>query len=180
MTTETPPPPADRPTPAEVAPSLSMTLPPPPAEPPVAAPGKRTNPLVAGLLGLAVGAGLVGGIWAYTANRTPEAPPMFTLKGTFTLTDGALKSDDGGCLGSGGFDDIAEGTSVTVYDAAGDVVATGNLGKSTYAAGLCLFKVSVDDVPKGEKFYQVEVSHRGNIKVAAREAEKGEFAATLG
>ncbi|MFF7329677.1 hypothetical protein [Streptomyces sp. NPDC008150] len=80
-----------------------------------------------------------------------------------------------------GYDDITEGASVTVYGAAGDVIATGSLGHSeSVSYGTCNFDVSVPDVPKGEKFYKVEVSHRGTVQLSAEEAEGGKFAATLG
>ena len=64
--------------------------PPPPAEPPTVTepsePKKRLNPLTAGVLGLVLGAGLVGAAWAVTANNGPDEPAAFTLDGTFTLT----------------------------------------------------------------------------------------------
>ena len=167
----TPPPPADPPLPAE-----------PPAVPAAEPTKKRLGPLVAGLLGLAVGAGLMGGIWAITANVGPDAPATFTLEGTFTLTDDVVPTDGDGCSASydSGYDDIAEGASVTVYGAAGDVIVTGALGDSKYASYACIFDIAVPDVPKGEKFYKVEVSHRGTIQLSAEEAENGELAASLG
>lgn len=159
-------------------------VPPPPAEPPTmpATPKKRLNPLAAGITGLAVGAGLMGGIWAITANSGPSEPATFTLEGTFTLTDRAVPGDGGGCTAAydSGYDDIAEGASVTVYGAKGDVIATGELGKSKYVDYTCEFGIAVPDVPKGEKFYKVEVSHRGTIQLSAEEAENGELAASLG
>ncbi|MGW6738724.1 hypothetical protein [Streptomyces sp. NPDC055013] len=160
--------------------------PPPPAEPPAAsateAPRKKPGPLVAGLTGLALGAGIVGGIWAIVANSGPDRPPTFTLKGTFTLTEDAISTGDDDCSASydSGYDDIAEGTSVTVYGAKGDVIATGELGDSTYADYACLFDIAVPDVPKGEKFYKIEVSHRGTLQLSAKEAENGELTASLG
>ncbi|MCX5315598.1 hypothetical protein [Streptomyces sp. NBC_00154] len=72
-----------------------------------------------------------------------------------------------------------EGTCVTVHDAAGGVATTGNLGSSKYAEGCCIFKVAVDDVPKGEKLYQVEVAHRGKAQLGGMEAEDGKLATTL-
>lgn len=158
------------------------TTPPPPAEPPaIPAPAasRRLSPPAAGLLGALVGASLVGGLWAITAN-SHSGPGTFTLTGSFTLTEGA--SDNGsGCEGSGGYDDISEGTSVTVYGANGDVIATGQLGDSESSSyGTCDFGVSVPDVPKGQKFYKVEVSHRGTIQLTAKEAENDGFAGSLG
>lgn len=154
-----------------------LSLPPQPAIPPATRTGLR--PLTAGLVGLAVGAGIIGGIWAITANST-TSPATFTLTGTFSLTENALTLGDN-CEGTGGYDDIREGTSVTVYGANGDVIATGELGDSTKVGyGACDFAIAVPDVPKGEKFYKVEVSHRGTIQLTAEEAEDGDFAGSLG
>ncbi|MFJ2568935.1 hypothetical protein ACIOYT_00745 [Streptomyces halstedii] len=161
-------------------PTEPPATPPPLPDSPPTTPKKPLNSILAGLLGLILGAGAVGGTWAYTANQGPDTPPTFTLEGSFTLTDGARRVGEDNCRGTGGYDDIAEGTSVTVYDATGGVAATGQLGKSVYTAGLCLFLVSVENVPKGEKFYQVEVSHRGKVQMTAEEAEAGKLAATLG
>lgn len=169
MTTEMPPPPAETPTPPD--------MPPMPPDPPAK---KPMNPIVTGLIGLVVGAGLVGGAWAITTTGGDDKPATFSLTGEFLLTDGVARTDGTSCRGTGGYDDIAEGTSVTVYDAAGGVAATGSLGASTYVAGICTFKVAVPDVPKGEKFYQVEVSHRGKIQLSREEAETGKLATTLG
>lgn len=176
MTDHFPPPP-------DTPPTSGQPIPAPPAEPPAIAPAvaKRTiTPLAAGAVGLALGAAIVGGIWGITAAAGPDKPATFTLKGEFELTEGA--SDTGsGCQGTDGYEDIAEGTSVTVYGAGGDVIATGYLGDSkTVTYGTCKFTVAVDDVPKGEKFYKVEVSHRGTVQLSAAEAEAGQFASTLG
>lgn len=84
------------------------------------------------------------------------------------------------CTGYSGYEDIAEGASVTVYDSAGKVVATGALGVGKPDSAACVFPVRVPDVPGGSKFYRVEVSHRGQITVTAAEAKAGKFAASLG
>jgi hypothetical protein len=153
----------------------------PPATPATPATARRRplSPLAAGLIGLAAGAAIMGGIWAITANSGSSGPGTFTLDGTFELAE-SISQDDGSCLGTGGYDDIREGTSVTVYGASGDVIATGSLGKSDYELPTCTYKVAVPDVPKGEKFYKVEVSHRGTLQLSAKEAENGEFAGSLG
>lgn len=166
------------------APPLPDDVPPPPAEPPTVAeaPKKRLSPLTAGLVGLAAGAGLMGGIWAITANSGPSKQDTFTMEGSFALTEEASSDGDGGCEGSyhSGYDDISEGASVTVYGASGDVIATGYLGDSELAGSACVFEIAVADVPKGEKFYKVEVSHRGTVQVSAKEAENGDLFASLG
>ncbi|MEU6543909.1 hypothetical protein [Streptomyces sp. NPDC046859] len=160
--------------------------PPPPVEPPavpVSEPAKkRLGPVAAGLVGLATGAALVGSIWAITANSGPDGPATFTLEGSFALTEDASADGEDDCEGAydSGYDDISEGASVTVYGAAGDVIATGHLGDSELAGNACLFEIAVADVPKGEKFYKVEVSHRGTVQVSAKEAENGDLFASLG
>jgi len=161
--------------------------PPPPTEPPAvpAAPAskKRLGPLTAGLIGLAAGASIVGGIWAITATSGSDGPGTFTMEGNFELTDSVVSDGDGGCQGrpDSGYDDITEGTSVTVYGASGDVIATGSLGDSHETDDYsCRFDISIADVPKGEKFYKVEVSHRGTVQVSAEEAEDGGLYASLG
>ncbi|MEU0174078.1 hypothetical protein ABZ178_12080 [Streptomyces massasporeus] len=108
--------------------------------------------------------------------------PACRLVGTFALTEDVSSDGDGGCAGryDSGYDDIREGTNVTVYGADGGVVATGALGKSKDVGYSCVFEIAVDDVPKGEKFYKVEVSHRGTLQLSAKEAENGELAASLG
>lgn len=158
--------------------------PPPPTQPPTVAgtvaQKKKISPLTAGFLGLIVGAGAVGGTWAIVANNGPDKPATFTLEGEFTLLEGASENGSG-CEGTGGYDDIGEGTSVTVYGAAGEVIATGHLGESepvTY--GTCTFDVAVEGVPRGQTFYKVEVSHRGTVQLSSEEAENGGFVGTLG
>lgn len=173
----------------------------PPAEPPQPAPPSRRRTLTTGLIGAIIGAALTGTAWYGTSNggdNTPttgasdtakpaaeeaEADPnTFDLTGDFTLTDGAISDGTGGCEGTGGYEDISLGTSVTVYDAAGAVIATDMLVLSEYdaAAGTCTFDVSVADVPTGHEFYQVEISHRGKIQLSAEEAQSGAFGGTLG
>ncbi|MEU7044946.1 hypothetical protein AB0A77_28360 [Streptomyces varsoviensis] len=145
---------------------------------------RRPGVLVAG--GLFVVGAAAGGVWA-AAGGEPEEP--FTLRGTVVLKSGATTAtqfDAGGdCMGYEGYDDIVPGASVTVFDSGGKVVATGSLGKGSLPEGAmgsvpCSFPFAVAGVPKGERFYQVEVSHRGKVTVTAEVAEAGRFAASLG
>jgi hypothetical protein len=176
--------------------TTAPNVPPMPATPPAAAPtaGKSgiRRTLTTLLIGAVAGASFVGGTW-YTTSRdnsnsiTVDGKPAalkgtFTLKGDFTLLDGAVDDGIGGCEGSGGYDDIALGTSVTVYDAAGAVIATSALILSEYdeTAGTCTYDVSVPGVPGGEDFYQVEINHRGKIQLSAEEAKSGGFSGSLG
>jgi hypothetical protein len=145
--------------------------------------GRRWGPLlVAGLVGLVLGAGGVGAVWAVSTSG-PGDPGAFTLRGTLTLTGDNVPTDDGeGCVGYEGYDDIVAGAAVTVTDEDGKVVGSGALGagRPNDDDSSCVFGVRVPDVPRGSKFYKVEVSHRGGLTVTAKEAEAGGFAATLG
>jgi hypothetical protein len=106
------------------------------------------------------------------------------LKGQLTIY-GSVSSGrygTGHCSGSGGYSDIGEGSQVNVYDASGDLVATGDLdpGNSVTGDGLeCTFSFAVADVPSGETL-QVEVSHRGKVTVTADEVESGTVLLSLG
>ncbi|MFI5478184.1 hypothetical protein ACIBAB_03595 [Streptomyces rubiginosohelvolus] len=193
-------------------PTMDGTTPPMPDTPPTAgpatAPAAAVKPswrttLTTLLVGAAAGAAIVGGTWyttssadgdnsdakttagspaADTVNTDGEADGTFTLEGQFTLTEEAVSDGIGGCEGSGGYSDIQLGTSVTVYDAAGTVIATSALILSEFdeAAGSCTYDVSVEDVPDGEDFYQVEISHRGKLHLSAEEAKAGSFSGSLG
>ena len=115
-----------------------------------------------------------------TTTNSPSTPATFTMVGTFSLY-GTSSSIGGTCHGSGGYSDIADGASVTVYDAAGKVDAIGAITKPESLGGLgCTFSVVVSDVPNGEKFYQVEITHRGKITVTADDAKAGRVALSLG
>ena len=113
-----------------------------------------------------------------TATPTSATVGQFDLTGTFALTDLSL---DGSCIGTGGYSDIQPGASVTVYNSAGVVEATGALGSGKYDnAGTCTYELLVQGVPDDSAFYQVEITHRGKITVPASEAKDGQFAGTLG
>ncbi|MDX3615347.1 hypothetical protein OG920_18775 [Streptomyces europaeiscabiei] len=179
---------------------MSTEYPSPPPDVPLGSPTppapRRLPLLLAGLAGIVIGGGAVGAVWGLSGGQeaasSPKSasstetlaaetePSTFTLTGTFELTEGAVGDGLGGCEGSGGYDDITEGAAVTVYDAAGTVVATGQLGDSTLSSGTCTFEVAVEDVPRGEDFYKVEISHRGTVQLSGDEAEAGQFGASLG
>jgi hypothetical protein len=103
-----------------------------------------------------------------------------TLTGSMTLFDTDLQSYGGGCSGRGGYSDIAEGASVTIYDDAGKIVGAGHLGHSSMSSsGGCTFDFSVD-VPDGKPFYQVEVTHRGKVTYPAADVKAGTVELSLG
>ncbi|MFG2696463.1 hypothetical protein [Kitasatospora sp. NPDC048407] len=167
-----------------------VTVPPMPAEPPTAgAPAARTRrwllPVAAGVAGVLVGAGGVGAAWWLSGSEQASAerqstPKVFTLSGWMSLTGSNAATEDGSCAGLRGYDDISEGTAVTVYDATGQVVAVGALADAKRVGTTCKLHVLVPMVPTGPKFYQVEVGHRGKIMLSAENAAAGAFAASLG
>jgi hypothetical protein len=149
-------------------------------------PPARTNPWHLLLAG-AAGAALVGALWVgldLAHSSSPGAPAgssgeAFDLRGTFTLYSGGYGYNT--CGGSGGYSDITTGTAVTVYNAAGTVLSQGALGTGRpEGAGTCVFSLAAPNVPAGEKFYLVEVSHRGRIMVQPEDARAGKVALSLG
>ena len=147
------------------------------------APARRwPHPLVTGIAGLAIGAAVVGLAWGLSSSGGSSTPKTFTLRGTMTLTGDNIPAGETSedCTGYEGYDDIAKGTSVTVYDSAGKVVATSALGTGKPKDAACVFPVSVRNVPANSRFYQVEISHRGKVTVSSSEAKAGKFGAHLG
>jgi hypothetical protein len=158
----------------------------PPQPPPPVRTGTNTWHL---LLAAAGGAALVGALWVGLDLADSGAPTgipgtstsgeAFDLRGTFTLNSGGYGYST--CGGSGGYSDITTGTTVTVYNAAGTVLSQGALGTGRpNGGGSCVFTLSAPKVPAGEKFYLVEVSHRGRIMVQPDDARNGNVALSLG
>lgn len=146
-----------------------------------APPGKRS--WRSGAVGAIIGACVVGGAWGSTAAVSAfGGPGTFALHGTMVLDGGydGVTSTPGGCAGTGGYSDIADGTAVTVYDSTGAVVASGQLANSTGGGTSCTFDIVAPKVPGGSRYYQVEVSHRGKITYSARDMRRGNVSVTLG
>lgn len=155
---------------------------------PAPAPARgRVSPWVAALAGVVLGAGGVGAAWGLSGSSSSGGGAVFTLRGSLTLAFSGtrpLDSNHGACTGEGGFVDIAQGASVTVYDATGAVVGTGSLGagafESSDSVAPCVFHFAVPGVADSSKFYGVEIAHRGKLTVSADQAKAGTYAATLG
>ncbi|WP_331728602.1 hypothetical protein [Streptomyces sp. NBC_00158] len=173
--------------------SNEQVIPPMPTEQPAPTPTPRPAwlvPAVTAMAGLAFGIGSTLAVQAVTAEEKPAKPKTFTLTGTVVIKGertAVVQTASGNCGGVGGYNDLRTGASVTVYGKAGAIVSTGSLGASspgsmstTAAQQTCSFSVSVDGVPTGEGFYQVEVSHRGKISISEAEAVAGAFAASIG
>jgi hypothetical protein len=105
--------------------------------------------------------------------------PSHDLGGVFTISgdsDSVLQRESQ-CTGTGGYDDIRNGTQVRVSDEDGELLAVGSLGEglvsqdSTPIFTKCHFPISVSDVPEA-RFYSIEVSHRGEISYSKAELEQ--------
>lgn len=96
------------------------------------------------------------------ADNSPTEDATFTVEGHLTLTDPeGFFTEDGLCQGQKGYDDLQDGTSVTIYDADGTKIALSGLHVGEVEGGTCVFDFAVTEVPVKGDIYSVEVSHRG-------------------
>ena len=110
--------------------------------------------------------GALPGIGGGTAKAPSPTPTTLMVSGALTLHgsyNGGIE-DDSKCSGSLGYDDIAAGAQVVIADSDGKTVALGQLNDGFVASDSCIFTFVVRDVPKGNRFYSVEVSHRGGVQ----------------
>lgn len=119
------------------------------------------------------------------AVATPAGPIPFTIRGSLTLTATSrygtgISAGGDSCKGTGGYADIQPGTSVTVTDAGGDVVATGLLGAGSGTGSTCTFPLSVAPVSGASQFYSIEVSHRGKVTFPQSQLRTGTAMLSLG
>lgn len=140
-----------------------------------------------GAAGIGIGIRSGGG-----SSSTPKVSTQPHGKSTITLT-GALELDngtsgfddtnftstDGNCNGTGGYTDLAAGTSITVYDNTGAVISVGNLSAGSDTGDACIFAWSIPNVPKSN-FYKVEISHRGQLTYSYAQATSGELDSSIG
>jgi hypothetical protein len=111
-----------------------------------------------------------------TETFTPEAPDEVLITGIITLTGSENWQRVGSaCEGVNGYDDLAEGTTVTVSSGNHDTLVLGSLdaGEISTDSQNCNFSFTIDGVPGGQSLYLVEVSHRGNLQ--AKEVTPGRF-----
>ncbi len=94
--------------------------------------------------------------------------PEYEIRGEFTLMDTDTGGSNSNCRGTGGYDDIKSGLSVTVRDGSGGVLATGRLGDGKRPSVWCTFEFSVGGLPEVE-FYSVEVGRRGELTYSFEE-----------
>lgn len=141
------------------------------ATPPVAKKSGAGRGLVIGCLLLLVLGG--GGVLAVGLSRAQG----HTIHGTMALHED-VGLGQGSCTGQGGYDDIHDGTAVVIKDESSKVLATGSLGSGTIDSGVCLFHFTVSGVPDAN-FYEVEVSHRGNVTYSKADIEKADWEVDL-
>ena len=121
-------------------------------------------------------------------SSTPTPAPTIaptTTPATFDLTGGLVLKQtgltpDAACSGQRGYSDITGGAPVTVYNAAGSVVAVGALEDGVAGTRGCIFQFTVADVPAGHGFYSYEITHRGKVTITEADARGGHAIATLG
>lgn len=108
-------------------------------------------------LGLAIFTASCGGTARHAITGHMTLSGLDVLNGTPGLKVGA------DCYGAGGYDDIHEGTSVSVANQDGKIIATGQLGAGSIVAfHTCSLPFTVKDVPDA-KFFKVTISHRGEL-----------------
>lgn len=113
---------------------------------------------------------------ALTAFLLPRGPGEFKLHGAIALNGtGTFYSigGDGKCAGANGYDDLTEGASVVISDSSGKTIAVGSVDGSAASGSVCMFGFDVAKVPSGEKFYGLEVSHRGVVQFTEAEVKAG-------
>jgi hypothetical protein len=115
----------------------------------------------------------------------PSKPAVFQLTGSITLGPGDFIWNDNPleCAGKDGYGDMKVGAQAVVTDAAGATLALGSIVEaepqitdpaddgSSIAEG-CKLRFRVLSVPAGQKFYGVEVSHRGRLQYTEAEARQ--------
>lgn len=110
----------------------------------------------------------------------PSKPVVFQVTGSITLRPGDFiwSASPPSCAGDGGYDDMKVGAQTVVSDAAGATLALGSIveakpeiGDSSTADG-CTLRFLVLNVPSGQKFYGVEVSHRGRVQYTEVDARR--------
>jgi hypothetical protein len=97
--------------------------------------------------------------------------PKIQVSGTLTLrTWSQSVADDGICIGTGGYSDLAGGSSVVIADDSGHTLKITHLesGKHDDSAVTCTFRFHAS-VAAGKHFYGVTVTHRGTIKLTENE-----------
>lgn len=140
------------------------------------------------------GATLLVATSACSPANMPFAHHTVTVRGTLELAVGddpevpsfmTEPDDPYTCHGVGGYSDITPEATIVIHDPDGKVIATSELGtgESTGFDGgpvpaICRFTIWVTKVPE-QKFYGVEVSHRGTVQFTEEQVRAGNVNLTL-
>jgi hypothetical protein len=134
---------------------------------------------IAAVVGIVIGAGVT---LLVSHGSGLGSTSTFTASGTLTLEDASFLDQVGTeCTGSDGYDDIAAGAQVVIYDSTNKILKVGALSDgslSTTGAGFCVFTFSVPGIKSGVGPYSVQVSHRGEISF--NQSEAGNLSLSLG
>jgi hypothetical protein len=112
--------------------------------------------LIIGICGVAYGSAVAASSSHHTLTGSVEI--LDTQDEPFTPGQGCDGSE------TTGYSDLSTGAQVTVKNGSGKIIAIGqiNEGKPNYDGATCTMPLRVSGIPKAS-FYQVEVSHRGEL-----------------
>jgi hypothetical protein len=109
------------------------------------------------------------------ASASPTAPAETLVIGTVStptlidFTDPTLGTTSGSpCRSKDGYDDVAEGADVTVYDQAAVIVGSGRLEAGELTGIRCVYRFRVS-VITGRSFYKIKVAGRDGPSFSAAE-----------
>jgi hypothetical protein len=98
------------------------------------------------------------------------------------LKDIAWNINTGSCWGTTGFDDLADGAAVKIYDSTGKVVGNTTMMNSQYELVsltsrelTCTFNWKLNDIPNDDQGYSVEVSRRGQVFFSLSKLQDNDF-----
>lgn len=106
-------------------------------------------------------------------NKNIKTSNSSQISGYLELVDSQIGGTDSNCYGTGGFEDIEGGMSVTIKDGKGTIIALGKTSygkrpKGQYSSVRCIFYFQVNNVPKAD-FYSIEVGRRGQLNYSYEE-----------
>ncbi len=123
---------------------------------------------------------LMAGCGGSATTTASEAPEDRTITGRFTLNSATVdrNADLTRCEGTGGYEDIEQGASVTLRDGDGNVAGTSRLevaGADAFGnfPG-CIYTFTFDDVADAD-FYAVEIGDRGEIVYSRADLEAADW-----
>ena len=133
--------------------------------PPAAERSHRTGLIltlvVAPIVVVLAAAGSAAWLLSHGGGPVFRAPTSFTVQGTLTI--------QGGDCSGWGYEDLHDGTEVTLTDENDKLLAVGALTRTS----TCSFTFSFDNVPPGRQFYGVTVTHRGTLHDNEQQLRQG-------